>query len=50
MVIAGRSRQLTDEQRTRLAHLNADNPVPVITYDELLERFENMILRQIEDQ
>lgn len=50
LVVAGRSRELTEERRTRLAHLNATNPVRIITYDELLGRFGDAILNRLSDK
>ena len=49
LVIAGRSRFFTDDQRDRLAHLNAGSPVPVVTYDELLDRLRDLTLNRIEE-
>lgn len=49
LVVVGRSSKLTEEERTRLAHLNQDNYVKVITYDELFVRFGDLILEQCDD-
>lgn len=48
LVVAGRSRNFTEDQRSRLAHLNSTSPVLVITYDELLSRFGDLILSRLD--
>jgi hypothetical protein len=50
LVVIGKSRELDDDQRRRLAHLNTNSKVQVITYDELLDRFGDLILQQCDDQ
>jgi hypothetical protein len=42
-VVVGRSSDLSEEDRRRLAHLNEGRRVKVITYDDLLERLERLI-------
>lgn len=49
LVIAGRSNGLSEDQRKRLAHLNVSSPVQLITYDELLDKFADMILGRIDN-
>jgi hypothetical protein len=49
LVVAGRSRDFSEDRRSRLAHLNSTSPVPVITYDELLDRLGDLILSRLED-
>jgi hypothetical protein len=49
LVVAGRSRDLAEEDRSRLAHLNTSSVVPVVTYDELLDRFGDLVLSQLDD-
>lgn len=49
LVVAGRSRAFQDGDRDRLAHLNATAAVPLITYDELLDRFGDIIINQRDD-
>ena len=50
LVVIGKSRDLDDEQRHRLAHLNANSRVQIVTYDELLDRFGDLILQQCDDK
>ncbi|HEY3899974.1 MAG TPA: Shedu anti-phage system protein SduA domain-containing protein [Chthoniobacter sp.] len=50
LVVAGRSRDFSEEDRSRLAHLNTFSAVPVITYDELLDRFGDLVLGQLADE
>jgi hypothetical protein len=49
LVIMGRSRDLTDEQRRILAHLNEGSDVTIITYDELLDQFGTFLLRRLDN-
>ncbi len=49
LAVIGKSRQLNDDERKRLAHLNLNSKVQVITYDELLDRFGDLILQQCDD-
>jgi hypothetical protein len=48
LVVAGRSRDFDNDERSRLAHLNSGSPVPVITYDELLDRLGDLILARLD--
>ena len=41
----GRSRDLTEDRRQRLADLDVGEDLRVITYDELLDRFRDLILQ-----
>jgi hypothetical protein len=50
LVVVGKSRDLDDAERRRLAHLNSNSKVQVITYDELLDRFGDFILLQCDDR
>jgi len=50
LVVIGKSRHLDDDQRSRLAHLNTNSRVEIITYDELLNRFGDLILQQCDDK
>jgi len=50
LVVAGRSRNFNEEERSRLAHLNSGSAVPVITYDELLDRLGDLILSRLDDR
>ena len=50
LVVIGRSRDLDNEQRHRLAHLNTNSKVQIVTYDELLDRFGDLILQQCDDK
>jgi hypothetical protein len=43
MVVIGRSRQLTEEQKEVLFNLNANRLVKILTYDDLLERLNRLI-------
>jgi hypothetical protein len=43
LVVVGRSAQMSDDERTRLLHLNSTRHVKVVTYDELLDRIERLI-------
>jgi hypothetical protein len=47
LVIMGRSRDLTNEQRRILAHLNEGSDVTIITYDELLDQFGTILLGRL---
>lgn len=49
MVVAGRSIEMNQDDRDRLAHLNSGAPVPIITYDELLNRFGDLILSRLDN-
>ncbi len=49
VVVIGKSRELDHDQRKRLAHLNANSKVQVITYDELLDRFGDLIQQQYDN-
>ena len=49
VVVIGKSRELSDDQRQRLAHLNSNSTVQVITYDQLLDRFGDLILQQCDN-
>lgn len=49
LVIVGKSRDLTDEQRRILAHLNQGSDVQIITYDEVLEQFRTLTLTRVDD-
>lgn len=48
LVVAGRSKDFIDDHRSRLAHLNSNNFVTVITYDELLDRLRDLILARLD--
>lgn len=50
LVVIGRSRALSANDRLRLAHLNSNSSIPIITYDELLDRFGDLILQQCGDR
>jgi hypothetical protein len=50
LVIAGRSRDFNEDERSRLAHLNAGSSVPIITYDELLDRLADLILSRLDER
>jgi len=43
LVVVGRSHNLDDDTKKRLLHLNHNRRVKVITYDDLLERLNNLI-------
>lgn len=43
IVVIGRSRSLSDGDRRRLAHLNSNRLVKIITYDELLDQLGSLI-------
>jgi len=43
LVIAGRNRLLSEEEKRRLVHLNQNRRVKLLTYDDLLDRLEEMI-------
>jgi len=43
LVVIGRSIAMTNDQKKRLQHLNANRKVKVITYDDLAERLERLI-------
>jgi hypothetical protein len=49
LVVAGRSRDFSEDDRSRLAHLNANSPVSIITYDEVLDRLADLILSRLDD-
>ena len=42
LVVIGRAMNLDDESKRRLNHLNYNRLVKIITYDELLDRIENL--------
>ena len=43
LVVIGRNRDLTDQDKRRLLHLNNTRDVKLITYDGLLEKLEILI-------
>lgn len=47
VVVVGRSKSMDQDAQRRLAHLNANRDVTVLTYDDLLTRIEGFI-RQLE--
>jgi hypothetical protein len=47
LVVIGRNRNLTPDERSRLLHLNGTRKVKLITYDELLDRIE-MLIQNVE--
>jgi hypothetical protein len=44
LVVIGRSEALSVEERTRLAHLNSGASVKVVTFDDLAQRLETIIV------
>lgn len=48
MVVIGKSSQLTDADKRRLAHLNTNRLVKIFTYDELLRQL-GYLIRNLED-
>lgn len=44
LVVMGRSKDLTEDERKRLLHLNSNRRVKIITYDDLLDKLESLIL------
>lgn len=50
LVVMGRSKDLSDSDLAILRGLNEDSFVQVITYDELLSRFRDVILRRCDDR
>ena len=45
MIVIGRSKDLTEEQRETLALKNAKSSIKILTYDDLLERLSRLIKR-----
>jgi hypothetical protein len=45
LVVMGRNRGMSDDERRRLVHLNSARRVKLITYDDLLARLRTMISR-----
>jgi hypothetical protein len=43
MVVIGRSKDLTQEQKDTLMIHNAKSDIKILTYDDLLERFQRLI-------
>lgn len=43
IVVIGRSKNISEEDKKRLLHLNNNRQVKVITYDDLLDRIESLI-------
>jgi Domain of unknown function (DUF4263) len=43
LVVLGKSKNLSDEDKKRLTHLNSTRKVKLITYDDLLDRIEALI-------
>jgi hypothetical protein len=43
LVVIGRNKNLSEDDRKRLVHLNSTRKVKVITYDDLLDRIESLI-------
>lgn len=43
MIVIGRSKDLTEEQRETLALKNAKSSIKILTYDDLLERLSRLI-------
>jgi hypothetical protein len=43
LVVVGRSRDLSDDDQRRLLHINSGQRVKIVTYDDLLERLEQLI-------
>jgi len=50
LVVAGRSIEMSEDDKRRLTHLNLNRQIKVITYDELLSQLESLItqLEQID--
>jgi hypothetical protein len=49
IVVIGRSRYLTEQEREILAHNNQGRIVKVLTYDEVLDDFETLILHRLDN-
>ena len=49
IVVIGRSRFLSEQEREILAHNNQGREVKVVTYDELLDDFSTLILHRLDD-
>ncbi|WP_170065452.1 Shedu immune nuclease family protein [Abditibacterium utsteinense] len=43
LVVIGRSIDLTDEEKRRLLHRNSHSKIKILTYDDLLDRIEELI-------
>jgi hypothetical protein len=43
LVVLGRNKNLSDDDKRRLVHLNSTRKVKLITYDDLLDRIESLI-------
>jgi len=50
LVVIGRGKDLSEEDSRRLLHLNSNRRVKVITYDDLLDNLENLILNLEKDR
>ena len=50
LVVIGRSKDFSEEDSKRLLHLNSNRRVKVITYDDLLDNLENLILNLEKDR
>ena len=43
-VVIGRTVDMSEGDKRRLLHLNSSRKIPVITYDDLLDRVKNLIV------